>query len=147
MNTRVLAFLSSVAGDALTRHLSVILPAMMSALKEKLGTSEEQLASSTAQLFVVTGCLKIVHQVYFPAQNLCSLDSQIGCLIQSISFSRMSLFAWWHIVSQKTYAFQIYLYPFKSLLGLLQDTILSLLMPGELPGSLVNFVFILGVED
>ncbi|OWK60172.1 Translational activator GCN1 [Lonchura striata] len=59
VNTRVLAFLSSVAGDALTRHLSVILPAMMSALKEKLGTSEEQLASSTAQLFVVTGCLKI----------------------------------------------------------------------------------------
>lgn len=57
----------------------------------------------------------------------------------------MSLFAWWHIVSQKTYAFQIYLYPFKSLLGLLQDTILSLLIPGELPESLVNFVFILGV--
>ncbi|KAK2523012.1 Gcn1 [Columba guinea] len=59
VNTRVLAFLSSVAGDALTRHLGVILPAMMSALKEKLGTSEEQLASSTAQLFVMTGCLKI----------------------------------------------------------------------------------------
>lgn len=50
-------------------------------------------------------------------------------------------------MSQKTYAFQIYLYPFKSLLGLLQDTILSLLIPGELPESLVNFVFILGVED
>ncbi|PKU38611.1 translational activator hypothetical protein [Limosa lapponica baueri] len=60
VNTRVLAFLSAVAGDALTRHLSVILPAMMSALKEKLGTSEEQLASSSAQLFVMTGCLKIV---------------------------------------------------------------------------------------
>lgn len=59
MNTRVLAFLSSVAGDALTRHLSVILPAMMSALKEKLGTSEEQLVSSRAQLSVMTGCLKI----------------------------------------------------------------------------------------
>lgn len=79
MNTRVLAFLSSVAGDALTRHLSVILPAMMSALKEKLGTSEEQLASSMAQLFVMTGCLKIELWVYFPAQNLCSLDSQIAC--------------------------------------------------------------------
>lgn len=78
MNTRVLAFLSSVAGDALTRHLSVILPAMMSALKEKLGTSEEQLASSTTRLFVMTGCLKIVLRVYFPAPNLCSLDSQIA---------------------------------------------------------------------
>lgn len=80
MNTRVLAFLSSVAGDALTRHLSVILPAMMSALKEKLGTSEEQLASSMAQLFVVTGCLKLELQVYFPAQNLWSVISQTACL-------------------------------------------------------------------
>nr|XP_033809981.1 eIF-2-alpha kinase activator GCN1 isoform X2 [Geotrypetes seraphini] len=42
VNTKVLAFLSSVAGEALTRHLSVILPAVMSALKNKLG-SEEQL--------------------------------------------------------------------------------------------------------
>ncbi|KAL7986757.1 hypothetical protein Chor_013040 [Crotalus horridus] len=44
VNTRVLAFLSTVAGDALTRHLGVILPAMMSALKEKLGTNDEQQA-------------------------------------------------------------------------------------------------------
>lgn len=43
VNTRVLAFLSSVAGDALTRHLGVILPAVMVALKEKLGTPDEQL--------------------------------------------------------------------------------------------------------
>lgn len=43
VNTRVLAFLSSVAGDALTRHLGVILPAVMLALKEKLGTPDEQL--------------------------------------------------------------------------------------------------------
>uniref|UniRef100_A0A4W3H8T3 GCN1 activator of EIF2AK4 n=1 Tax=Callorhinchus milii TaxID=7868 RepID=A0A4W3H8T3_CALMI len=42
VNTRVLAFLSSVAGDALTRHLSVILPALMTALKDKMGTSEGQ---------------------------------------------------------------------------------------------------------
>lgn len=79
MNTRVLAFLSSVAGDALTRHLSVILPAMMSALKEKLGTSEEQSASSMAQLFATTGCLTVVLWVDFPRQDLCSLDSQIAC--------------------------------------------------------------------
>lgn len=45
VNTRVLAFLSSVAGDALTRHLGVILPAVMLALKEKLGTPDEQLVS------------------------------------------------------------------------------------------------------
>lgn len=50
VNTRVLAFLSSVAGDALTRHLGVILPAVMLALKEKLGTPEEQLVSVTVLL-------------------------------------------------------------------------------------------------
>lgn len=48
VNTRVLAFLSSVAGDALTRHLGVILPAVMLALKEKLGTPDEQLVSVRA---------------------------------------------------------------------------------------------------
>ncbi|NXE34968.1 GCN1 kinase, partial [Ptilorrhoa leucosticta] len=63
VNTRVLAFLSSVAGDALTRHLSVILPAMMSALKEKLGTSEEQLASSTAQLSEMANCQSVILSV------------------------------------------------------------------------------------
>uniref|UniRef100_A0AAY4DTX0 TOG domain-containing protein n=1 Tax=Denticeps clupeoides TaxID=299321 RepID=A0AAY4DTX0_9TELE len=40
VNTRVLAFLSVVAGDALTRHLGVILPALLSSLKNKLGTEE-----------------------------------------------------------------------------------------------------------
>lgn len=41
VNTSVLAFLSAVAGDALTRHLGVILPALLSSLKEKLGTEDE----------------------------------------------------------------------------------------------------------
>lgn len=41
VNTSVLAFLSSVAGDALTRHLGVILPALLSSLKGKLGTEDE----------------------------------------------------------------------------------------------------------
>uniref|UniRef100_A0A6Q2ZCD7 TOG domain-containing protein n=1 Tax=Esox lucius TaxID=8010 RepID=A0A6Q2ZCD7_ESOLU len=44
VNTRVLAFLSAVAGDALTRHLGVILPALYSSLKDKLGTEEGQQA-------------------------------------------------------------------------------------------------------
>uniref|UniRef100_A0A8C3LHF5 GCN1 activator of EIF2AK4 n=1 Tax=Chrysolophus pictus TaxID=9089 RepID=A0A8C3LHF5_CHRPC len=89
VNTRVLAFLSSVAGDALTRHLSVILPAMMSALKEKLGTSEEQLASSMAQLSAMTGCLKMVW-VYLSALSLYSLDIQAAFAI-SIMTQRLEL--------------------------------------------------------
>ncbi|XP_053225790.1 eIF-2-alpha kinase activator GCN1 isoform X2 [Podarcis raffonei] len=54
VNTRVLAFLSSVAGDALTRHLGVILPAMMSALKGKLGTNEEQQEMSNCQVVILS---------------------------------------------------------------------------------------------
>lgn len=50
-------------------------------------------------------------------------------------------------MSRKTYVFQIYLYLYKSLFGLEQDTILSLLILGEVPECLVNFVFILGIED
>uniref|UniRef100_A0A9J8CSH1 GCN1 activator of EIF2AK4 n=1 Tax=Cyprinus carpio carpio TaxID=630221 RepID=A0A9J8CSH1_CYPCA len=51
VNTRVLAFLSAVAGDALTRHLGVILPALLSSLKDKLG-SEECLNCQTVILSV-----------------------------------------------------------------------------------------------
>ncbi|EMP24440.1 Translational activator GCN1 [Chelonia mydas] len=54
VNTRVLAFLSSVAGEALTRHLGVILPAMMSALKEKLGSADEQLEMANCQAVVLS---------------------------------------------------------------------------------------------
>ncbi|XP_036613862.1 eIF-2-alpha kinase activator GCN1 [Trichosurus vulpecula] len=54
INTRVLAFLSSVAGDALTRHLGVILPAVMSALKEKLGTSEEAQEMANCQAVILS---------------------------------------------------------------------------------------------
>ncbi|KAK1156554.1 hypothetical protein AOXY_G25541 [Acipenser oxyrinchus oxyrinchus] len=55
VNTRVLAFLSAVAGDSLTRHLAVILPALMSALKEKLGAEEveQELASCQAVILSV----------------------------------------------------------------------------------------------
>lgn len=41
VNTHALSFLSAVAGDALTKHLSKILPALMSALSEKMGTEQE----------------------------------------------------------------------------------------------------------
>ncbi|XP_062579849.1 stalled ribosome sensor GCN1-like, partial [Saccostrea cucullata] len=41
VNTRALSFLSSVAGDALTRHLSKILPALLSSLSGKMDTPEE----------------------------------------------------------------------------------------------------------
>ncbi|GAB1290067.1 eIF-2-alpha kinase activator GCN1 [Apodemus speciosus] len=54
VNTRVLAFLSSVAGDALTRHLGVILPAVMVALKEKLGTPDEQLEMANCQAVILS---------------------------------------------------------------------------------------------
>ena len=42
VNTRALAFLSSVAGEALTKHLGRILPALMSSLSEKMGTPDER---------------------------------------------------------------------------------------------------------
>ncbi|XP_072839500.2 stalled ribosome sensor GCN1 [Pogona vitticeps] len=54
VNTRVLAFLSSVAGDALTRHLGVILPAMMLALKEKLGSADELQEISNCQAVILS---------------------------------------------------------------------------------------------
>ena len=41
VNARALCFLSSVAGDALAKHLSKILPAITASLALKLGTSEE----------------------------------------------------------------------------------------------------------
>jgi hypothetical protein len=41
VNTHALSFLSAVAGEALNKHLSKILPALMSALSRKTGTEEE----------------------------------------------------------------------------------------------------------
>ncbi|XP_075424511.1 stalled ribosome sensor GCN1 isoform X2 [Ascaphus truei] len=54
VNTRVLAFLSSVAGDSLTRHLNVILPAVMSALKAHLGTEEEPAELANCQAVILS---------------------------------------------------------------------------------------------
>ncbi|XP_051887942.1 eIF-2-alpha kinase activator GCN1 [Pristis pectinata] len=54
VNTQVLAFLSSVAGDALTRHLNVILPAVMTALKNKMGTDEEQEELANCQTVILS---------------------------------------------------------------------------------------------
>ncbi|XP_073766133.1 stalled ribosome sensor GCN1 [Danio rerio] len=54
VNTRVLAFLSAVAGDALTRHLGVILPALLSSLKDKLGTEESLQELSNCQTVILS---------------------------------------------------------------------------------------------
>ncbi|XP_062854960.1 stalled ribosome sensor GCN1 [Trichomycterus rosablanca] len=54
VNTRVLAFLSAVTGDALTRHLGVILPALLSSLKEKLGTDEGPQELSSCQTVILS---------------------------------------------------------------------------------------------
>ncbi|XP_072244658.1 stalled ribosome sensor GCN1 [Leuresthes tenuis] len=54
VNTRVLAFLSAVAGDALTRHLGVILPALLSSLKGKLGTEEEAQELCSCQTVILS---------------------------------------------------------------------------------------------
>ncbi|KAL7828514.1 hypothetical protein SRHO_G00321480 [Serrasalmus rhombeus] len=54
VNTRVLAFLSSVTGDALTRHLGVILPALLSSLKDKLGTDEGPQELSSCQTVILS---------------------------------------------------------------------------------------------
>uniref|UniRef100_A0A673JAP5 EIF-2-alpha kinase activator GCN1-like n=1 Tax=Sinocyclocheilus rhinocerous TaxID=307959 RepID=A0A673JAP5_9TELE len=54
VNTRVLAFLSAVAGDALTRHLGVILPALLSSLKDKLGSEECLQELSNCQTVVLS---------------------------------------------------------------------------------------------
>lgn len=42
VNTRALAILSAVAGDALTRHLNRILPAMLKAIQDCFGTEHEK---------------------------------------------------------------------------------------------------------
>uniref|UniRef100_A0A672G9N7 GCN1 activator of EIF2AK4 n=1 Tax=Salarias fasciatus TaxID=181472 RepID=A0A672G9N7_SALFA len=54
VNTRVLAFLSAVAGDALTRHLGVILPALLSSMKGKLGTEDEAQELCSCQTVILS---------------------------------------------------------------------------------------------
>ncbi|XP_076859564.1 stalled ribosome sensor GCN1 [Brachyhypopomus gauderio] len=54
VNTRVLAFLSAVTGDALTRHLGVILPALLSSLKDKLGSEEGPQELSSCQTVILS---------------------------------------------------------------------------------------------
>jgi len=52
VNTRALSFLSCVAGDALTRHLSKILPALLTSLASKRDTPNEQQVSIHSSRFV-----------------------------------------------------------------------------------------------
>ena len=44
-----MAILSSVAGEALTKHLSKILPALMAALTKEQGTSQEDIVLEHCQ--------------------------------------------------------------------------------------------------
>ncbi|XP_013411317.1 eIF-2-alpha kinase activator GCN1 [Lingula anatina] len=54
VNTRALSFLSSVAGEALVKHLHKILPALLSSLSSKLGTEEEQQELEYCQVVVLS---------------------------------------------------------------------------------------------
>ncbi|TRY60563.1 hypothetical protein DNTS_026976 [Danionella cerebrum] len=54
VNTRVLAFLSAVAGDALTRHLGVILPAILTSLRDKLNSDECQQELTSCQTVILS---------------------------------------------------------------------------------------------
>ncbi|XP_067121067.1 stalled ribosome sensor GCN1 [Centruroides vittatus] len=54
INTKALSFLSSVAGDALTKHLGKILPALLSALSAALDTPNEQLELEYCQAVVLS---------------------------------------------------------------------------------------------
>jgi len=54
VNTHALAILSSVAGEALTKHLSKILPALMAALTKEQGTSQEDIVLEHCQTVVLS---------------------------------------------------------------------------------------------
>ncbi|XP_071945406.1 stalled ribosome sensor GCN1-like [Antedon mediterranea] len=54
VNTKALSILSEVAGDSLSRYLTRILPAILSALKEKMGTEEEQQELAYCQAVVLS---------------------------------------------------------------------------------------------
>lgn len=47
VNTKALSLLTSAAGDALTRHLGKILPALMSSLSQKIGMPDEEQVRGT----------------------------------------------------------------------------------------------------
>ncbi|GFU29456.1 eIF-2-alpha kinase activator GCN1 [Nephila pilipes] len=53
VNTKALAFLSAVAGDALTKHLSKILPALLSALSSAINTPTEMQTLEYCQTVVL----------------------------------------------------------------------------------------------
>lgn len=58
VNTRALSFLSSVAGESLTRHLNKIMAALLLALANKSGTPGEQEVSKYFNFLPPTCCLK-----------------------------------------------------------------------------------------
>uniref|UniRef100_A0A6G1S5U8 Translational activator GCN1 n=1 Tax=Aceria tosichella TaxID=561515 RepID=A0A6G1S5U8_9ACAR len=56
VNTRALAMLAPVAGEALTRHLARILPAMLLTLSKKLDTKDEKRESANCNNVVLAAC-------------------------------------------------------------------------------------------
>ncbi|XP_076367337.1 lethal (3) 80Fj isoform X2 [Tachypleus tridentatus] len=54
INTKALSFLSAVAGEALTKHLNKVLPALLSALSDALDTPKEQQETEYCQAVVLS---------------------------------------------------------------------------------------------
>jgi hypothetical protein len=57
VNTRALSFLSAVAGEALTKHLPKILPALLTSLSHKAGKEDEEEVRSPLSPSSLFSCL------------------------------------------------------------------------------------------
>ncbi|XP_061622693.1 stalled ribosome sensor GCN1 isoform X2 [Phyllopteryx taeniolatus] len=96
VNTRVLAFLSAVAGEALTRHLGVILTALLSSLKGKLGTEDEPQELCSCQTVILSvddevGQRIIIDDLLEATRNLDAGLRQAAVTILNAYFARTRL--------------------------------------------------------